>query len=283
MPASDTHNLDLEAQRLRRMVIEMAHRAGSGHCGGSLSCIELLVVLFHRVLRYRPAEPDWPQRDRFILSKGHAAPALYAVLARCGFFSEETLRSLRTFGSPLQGHPDMRKLPGVEMSTGSLGMGISNGIGMAWTARRLQQVWRTFVLVGDGELNEGQNWEAAMLAAKLALSNLVVLVDANRVQLDGPTDRIMPLGDLAAKFRAFDWNVFSCDGHDCHAIDIALASAIAAERETTPSEQRPTVVIADTIKGKGVSFMEGNHAWHGAPLSNDDYRVAMHDLGKQPS
>jgi len=258
-----------EAAAMRRAVIEMAYRAGSGHCGGSLSCAEILAVLYGRVLRHRPAEPAWPERDRFILSKGHAAPMLYAVLARQGYFQAVWLGTLRAFGSPLQGHPDMRKVPGVEMSTGSLGMGISNGIGMAWAARLRGEKWRTVVLAGDGELNEGQNWEAAMLAAKLGLSELLVVVDHNRVQLDGPTDEVMPLGDLAAKFRAFGWQADACDGHDPAALYPALVEQ---------SDGPPRVLIARTVKGKGVAFMEGDHRWHGAPLAEADYRRAIADL-----
>ena len=180
---STVAQLQREAHELRRTVIEMAFRAGSGHCGGSLSCAEILVVLYRCVLKVRPSEPGWPERDRFILSKGHAAPMLYAVLARLGFFPEEWLLTLRQLGSPLQGHPDMLKVPGVEMSSGSLGMGISAGIGMSWSARLLGRSWRTFVLVGDGELNEGQNWEAAMLASKLGVSSLIVVLDLSLIHI----------------------------------------------------------------------------------------------------
>jgi len=269
LTAAEVSELREEAGTLRRMVIEMTYRAGSGHCGGSLSCAEILAVLYGRVLRHRPAKPGWPERDRFILSKGHAAPMLYAVLARQGYFPATWLDTLRALGSPLQGHPDMRKAPGVEMSTGSLGMGISNGIGMAWAARLRGERRRTVALVGDGELNEGQNWEAAMLAAKLGLSRLLVIVDHNRVQLDGPTDEVMPLGDLAAKFRAFGWQADSCDGHDPAALYPALVKQSAGP---------PRVLIAHTVKGKGVAFMEGDHRWHGAPLTEADYRRAIAEL-----
>jgi len=259
-----------ESQAIRRMVIEMAYRAGSGHCGGSLSCAEILVVLYRGLLDYRVDEPDWDERDRFILSKGHAAPSLYAMLSRVGFISEDLLWTLRRLGSALQGHPDMRKVPGVEISTGSLGMGISNGIGMAWVARHRGRDWKTFVVVGDGELDEGQNWEAAMLAGKLALSNLVVIVDCNGVQLDGTTDAIMPLGDLKAKFQAFGWSVTNCDGHDCRSVYEAVQQAVRMDG--------PAVVLARTVKGKGVSFMEGHYQWHGAHLSEANYQQAMKEL-----
>jgi len=269
----DPRNLSQEAMWMRRKILSMAYGAGSGHCGGSLSCVEILLTLFFRVLRLRPHQPDWETRDRFLLSKGHAAPALYTVLARAGYFPEATLNSLRAFGSILQGHPDMRKVPGVEMTSGSLGMGISNGIGMAWSARHTGQTWRTFVLVGDGELNEGQNWEAAMLAAKLELSNLIVIVDANGVQLDGPTDEVMPLGDLGAKFRAFGWATSTCDGHDFASLQTAFQKGISSER--------PSAILAQTVKGKGVSFMEGNALWHGAPLTEPLYQAALGELAAE--
>ena len=267
--------LQNESRRVRRAVVEMAFSAGSGHCGGSLSCVDILVTLFRRHLAIRPEQPDWEDRDRFVLSKGHAAPALYAMLARLGFFSTDCLLSLRRLGSTLQGHPDMRKVPGVEISTGSLGMGISNGIGMAWSARHKRLSYKTFVLVGDGELDEGQNWEAAMLAAKLGLDNLTFVVDANGVQLDGPTDEIMPLGDLAEKFHAFGWKTAACDGHDHADIKKALDRSLINEARRAAA---PTAVIAKTVKGKGVSFMEGKHVWHGAPLTEELYRRAIDEL-----
>ncbi len=259
-----------EATEIRRQILSMAYRAGSGHCGGSLSCVEILLALYRRVLRVKPKEPEWPQRDRLILSKGHAAPALYAVLARSGFFPESWLATLRQFGSPLQGHPDMKRVPGVDLSSGSLGMGISAGIGMAWAARRRGEEWRVFVVVGDGEMDEGQNWEAAMLASKLGLSNLIAIVDCNGVQLDGPTEEIMPLAPLDGKLQAFGWGVRECDGHEFPALLEALEQAIAAPG--------PQAVIARTVKGKGIDFMEGKHKWHGAPLSDADYRIAMRQL-----
>ena len=266
-------NLQNESRQVRREVVEMAFSAGSGHCGGSLSCVDIMVTLFQNHLSIRPEQPDWRNRDRFVLSKGHAAPTLYAVLARLGFFPKDYLSSLRKLGSSLQGHPDARRVPGVEISTGSLGMGISNGIGMAWAARYNKLDYKTYVLVGDGELDEGQNWEAAMLAAKLGLENLTVIVDANGVQLDGTTDEIMPLGDLSQKFQAFGWETVACDGHNHADIQIALGRA----RQSA----RPTAVIAKTVKGKGVSFMEGKHVWHGAPLTRELYRQAIDETAKE--
>jgi transketolase len=260
-----------ECLRLRHRILDMIHAAGSGHCGGSLSSVEILWTLYSRVLRVRPDDPHWEDRDRLILSKGHAAPALYAVLAERGFFDPAELGTLRRAGSMLQGHPDMRKTPGVEMSTGSLGMGISAGVGMALGARLAGKGFRVFVLVGDGELQEGQNWEGLAAAAKYRLDNLVVIVDRNGVQLDGLVDQIMPLLDLAAKLREFGWQVESCDGHDCGQLLHAFGSLAEAGG-------RPKAIIAKTVKGKGVSFMEGRSEWHGKPLLAEDYRRAKAEL-----
>jgi transketolase len=261
-----------DCRRIRNRIIDAIYRAGSGHSGGSLSCVEILWTLYSGVLCVRPEEPDWPDRDRFVLSKGHAAPALYAVLAEKGFFSTEELNVLRCAGSSLQGHPDMRKVPGVEMSTGSLGMGISVGVGMALAARLAGRPSRICVLVGDGELQEGQNWEALMAARKFGLGNLSVIVDRNGVQLDGPTDEIMPLLDIGAKIRSFGWEVSSCNGHDC----ARLREALMWARDAT---ELPRAVVAETVKGRGVSFMEGRSAWHGKTISPDDYAAAKAELG----
>jgi len=258
------------AQELRRTVLRMNYRAGSGHTGGSLSCAEILTVLYDAVMDVRPHEPDWPQRDRFILSKGHAAPALYATLARKGFFDPALLDTLRRTGSPLQGHPSMKALPGIDMSTGSLGMGLSVGLGMALTAALRRESWRVFVLCGDGELNEGQNWEALMAIAKWRPPGLTAIIDRNHVQLDGTEDEVMPMGDLSAKFGAFGLRTVGCDGHSTAALLEALTEA-ASRRE-------PVVVIAETIKGKGVSFMEGQAAWHGKPVDDASFAKAMADL-----
>ncbi len=257
--------------RLRRTILDMIHTARSGHAGGSLSCVEILWTLYSQVLRVRPEDPGWAARDRFILSKGHGAPALYAVLAARGFFPHEWLTTLRRTGSHLQGHPDMHKTPGVDMSTGSLGMGISAGVGMALAARLSQRDYRVFVLVGDGELQEGQNWEGLMAARKFGLSNLVVVVDRNRVQLDGPTEEVMPLGDVAEKIAAFGMEVRVCDGHNC-------GQLLDAWRWTCAAGTTPRVIVANTIKGKGVSFMEGQSAWHGARITDEDYRKARKEL-----
>ena len=257
------------AQELRKTVLRMIHAAGSGHTGGSFSCAELLTVLYDAILNVRPDQPHWPLRDRFILSKGHAAPALYATLARTGFIDPALLTTLRTTGSLLQGHPVM-KIPGVDMSAGSLGMGLSVGVGLALSARLKGESWRTFVLCGDGELNEGQNWEALMAIAKWKLSNLTAIIDRNHVQLDGPEDQIMPLDGLRERIESFGLYVVECNGHDCAALHDALAKAI--------DYNGPAVVIAETVKGKGVSFMEGQAAWHGKPVDDESFAKAMAEL-----
>lgn len=268
------HNMMLqcEAQELRKTIIKMIHRAGSGHTGGSLSMAEIITVLYEKVMKVYPQQPFHPERDRFILSKGHGAPALYAMLAKKGFFNAEELDTLRQMDSCLQGHPCMFKLPGIEMSTGSLGMGISVGVGMALAAKFQKQRHRIFVLCGDGELQEGQNWEGMMAAAKWNLDNLVVIIDRNHVQLDGEVEQVLPLGDLGAKLAAFGLSVFPCDGHDVKSL---LDAFEKAERCIGPA-----VIIAETVKGKGVSFMEGQSAWHGKPIGDEEYERAMRELGE---
>jgi len=260
------------AQELRISIIEMLYKAGSGHPGGSLSCVEIITVLYERFLNIRPEEPCWPERDRFILSKGHAAPALYAILARKGFIAKEKLNTLRQLDSPLQGHPCMFRLPGIDMSTGSLGMGISVGVGMALAAKLTGKKFRVFVLCGDGEMQEGQNWEALMSAVKWKLDNLMVIIDQNGVQLDGTVEQIMPLGDLVAKLKAFGLYTVECDGHDVDALVEAIQNAI--------DYSGPSAIIAKTVKGKGVSYMEGQAAWHGKPIAEEEYKRAIMELNK---
>ncbi len=267
MPSAD--QMQRTAQALRRTILRMNYAAGSGHTGGSFSCAEILTVLYDEFLNVRPAEPGWPMRDRFVLSKGHAAPALYATLARKGFFDESLLMTLRKMGSPLQGHPVM-KLAGVDMSTGSLGMGLSVGLGMALAARVKSESWRVYVLCGDGELNEGQNWEALMALAKWRPANFTAIIDRNHVQLDGPEDLIMPMGDVAAKVESFGLRALCCNGHDCAALRDTLQAAVALNA--------PAVIIAETVKGKGVSFMEGQSVWHGKPVDDDSFAKAMAEL-----
>jgi transketolase len=253
----DIPGLERRARRIRRDIVEMLAAAGTGHPGGSLSAADIVTCLYFAVMRHRPEDPGWSDRDRFVLSKGHACPVLYAALAEAGYITRDLLTSLRRFGSPLQGHPDRRKLGLIEVSTGSLGIGLSMGIGLALAARLRRSPSRTYVLLGDGECEEGQVWEAAMFGAHLRLGNLCAIIDFNRLQLDASVEEITDLEPLAAKWRAFNWHVVEIDGHDYAPILDAFA---AAER----TRDRPTVIVASTVKGKGVSFMENQLKYHGS-------------------
>jgi transketolase len=248
--------LEDRAFEIRRLILTMIHAARTGHPGGSLSATDLVTALYFHFLRVDPQRPDWPARDRFLLSKGHACPVWYSCLAARGFFPIDELVTLREINGRLQGHPDMRKTPGVDMTTGSLGQGLSAGVGMALGLRLDGRDSRVVVMLGDGELDEGQVWEAAMAAAKFRLGNLVAIVDYNNLQLDGSCDQIMPLEPLAAKWEAFNWHVVQIDGNDMGVVVDSLAEALSGH-------DRPTVIIAHTIKGKGVSYMEGKCDWHG--------------------
>lgn len=263
--------LEEKARQIRRDIVEMLHTAGSGHAGGSLSSVEIVTCLYQEVLRVRADAPQDPDRDRFILSKGHAAPLLYATLADRGYFPKEELSTLRRLGSRLQGHPCRDKLPGVELSTGSLGMGISAGVGMALAAKRMGKGYRVYVLCGDGEMDEGQNWEALMAANKWKLDNLCIIIDRNRVQLDGAESEIMPTGDLTKKIGDFGLSVIECDGHSFAALLTAFDRVQRADRATC--------IVANTVKGKGVSYMEGKSIWHGRQITDEDYAIAMKELG----
>lgn len=256
----------------RKEIIEMIYKAQSGHPGGSLSSIDILTCLYFHHMRIRPEDPSWEDRDRFVLSKGHAAPALYTVLAELEYFPKKTLFTLRQMGSILQGHPDMRKTPGIEMSTGSLGNGLSVGIGMALGAKLAKKDYHTYVLIGDGEVNEGEIWEAAMAANKYKLDNLTAICDFNRVQLDGSIEEIMPLDPLSEKWKAFNWNVVEIDGHNMQEILDALDKARQVK-------DKPTIIVAHTIKGKGISFMEGKFEWHGKAPNKEEYEIALEELG----
>jgi transketolase len=274
-PARKTESiveLKRRANRLRIEIIKMIGAAGSGHPGGSLSEVELLLGLYFRVLRHNPRDPKWPDRDRFILSKGHGCPALYAVLADAGYIDHAVLATLRKLGSPLQGHPDKRFLPVLEANTGSLGQGISVGIGMALAARLDKKDYHTFVMVGDGEIQEGQNWEAAMFASYHKLQNLTVIVDYNHQQLDGFLKDILDPAPLAEKFEAFGWRTVEIDGHNFDQVIPALETA----RQETGG--KPTCIVASTIKGKGVSFMENNPEWHGVAPKPDQVAAAVAEL-----
>lgn len=260
------------AKRMRIEIIKMIGAAGSGHPGGSLSEVELLAALYFRVMRHDPKNPNWADRDRFILSKGHGCPALYATYAEAGYIDPALLGTLRKLGSPLQGHPDKRMLPVLEASTGSLGQGLSIGIGTALAAKLDKRDYHTFVMVGDGEIQEGQNWEAAMFAGFHKLANLTCIVDNNRQQLDGFCRDILDPAPVAEKFRAFRWDAVEIDGHDFAAVIPALEAARAG------AGGKPTAIVAHTVKGKGVSFMENNPEWHGVAPKPEQVRAAVAEL-----
>lgn len=268
---SDVAELQGIAQQVRREIVEMITHAKSGHPGGSLSAVEIVVTLFFDVMHHDPQNPQWPDRDRFILSKGHAAPVLYSVMAECGYTPKDQLNTLRKLGSIYQGHLDRRFIPALEASTGSLGEGLSMGIGMALAAKLDQSPSRTYVVIGDGETQEGQIWEAAMFAGDKKVDNLVCITDYNRIQLDGFVNDIMPLEPLADKWRAFNWHVIELDGHSIPALQAAFAEAAAIKG-------RPTAIIAHTIKGKGVSFMENNPKFHGMAPTEEEMRKALAEL-----
>jgi transketolase len=273
-PASD--DLDALSARTRALILESIHPAGAGHIGGPLSATDLLVHLYFRTLNIDPARPDWPERDRFILSKGHSSIALYTVLALRGYLPVEELRTFDAADSRLQGHPDMSILPGLDMSTGSLGQGLSPGVGMALAAKLRGQDYRTWVMLGDGEIQEGQIWEAAFTAARYELDNLTAILDANNLPqfgwpAPGGFTRERPYDDPRAKFEAFGWRVVECDGHDHGSIDTAFQEAIAHTGQ-------PTCVIARTIKGKGISFMEGQYTWHATVPNADQLATALDEL-----
>lgn len=266
--------LKKRANLIRRHIITMTCAAGSGHPGGSLSGADIVTALYFSEMNLDPSRPDWPDRDRFILSKGHAAPLLYSALAERGFFPVEELMTLRKLGSRLQGHPDMRKLPGVEISTGSLGQGLSAANGMAIAAKLDKKDYRVYALLGDGEIQEGQIWEAAMAAAHYKLDNVAAFLDHNGFQIDGPVDEIMSPEPVADKWRAFGWHVIDIDGHDCKQILGALAEAKTVKG-------KPTMIIAKTVKGKGVSFMENQVGWHGVAPKPDEMEKALAELGRE--
>ncbi|HZX46852.1 MAG TPA: transketolase [Clostridia bacterium] len=267
----DHSKLERIALRIRRAIIEMTHAAKSGHPGGSLSSVEILTALYFAIMRIDPERPDWEDRDRFVLSKGHASPALYAALALRGYFPEEALLWFRRIDSMLQGHPDMKGTPGVEMSTGSLGLGFSAACGMALAARLDKKDCRVYTLIGDGEAQEGIIWEASMAAAHYRLDNLTAFLDHNGLQIDGPNEEVMSVEPLAAKWRAFGWEVLQVDGHSFGQIMDAVAKAKLAKG-------RPTMIIAKTTKGKGVSFMENAAGWHGKAPGDQEKDAALKEL-----
>ncbi len=264
--------LEEKARNLRVSIIKTLHRSQSGHTGGSLSATDLITALYFHTLRHKPAEPTWEGRDRFVLCKGHAAPALYVALAEAGYFPKEDLMMLRRLGSHLQGHPDSKQTPGVELCTGSLGQGLSQACGIALGLRLDGGERRVFALLGDGELQEGQVWEAAMSAAHFRLDNLCAIVDANGLQIDGEVAKVMGVEPIADKFRAFGWEVTEIDGHD-------LGQILAAYALSATVKGKPFVIVARTVKGKGVSFFEHKASYHGVTPSDEELPRALHCLG----
>lgn len=265
--------LKQSANEIRKGIVASVHSARAGHPGGSLSCADILTYLYFVEMNVDPENPRDEDRDRFVLSKGHAAPALYAALAEKGYFPKEDLLTLRKIGSYLQGHPDMKQVPGVDMSSGSLGQGISAAVGMALAARVSGKDYRTYTILGDGELQEGQVWEASMFAASRKLDNLVVIVDNNGLQIDGDIAKVCSPYPINEKFKAFGFHVIEIDGHDFDQIEAAL-------QEAKQTKGMPTAIIAKTIKGKGVSFMENQAGWHGKATNEEEYKIAMEDLEK---
>jgi transketolase len=270
-PITDIRALQEIARELRIDIIRMLTEAGSGHPGGSLSAIDILICLYFAHMRHRPEDPDWPDRDRFILSKGHGVPAQYAVLAKCGYFPANLLMTLRKLESPLQGHPDRVRLPGIEASTGSLGQGLSIALGMALASKIDGNRFHVYCMIGDGESQAGQIWEALMAAPHLRLDTLTVILDYNKGQIDGPTNEIMNLEPIVDKLRAFNWHVEEIDGHNYQQIFTALDRCRSVRGQ-------PTYIVAHTIKGRGVSFMENVIDWHGKAPTPAECEKALADI-----
>ena len=264
-------DLKLMAAKARLLAVEAVHGAKSGHPGGSLSCADALVALYFSKMNIDPANPKWEDRDRFVLSKGHCTPALYSVLALRGFFPVEDLKLFRSIKAHYSGHPDMKNVPGVDMSTGSLGQGLSCAVGMALAAKTSGKAFRTYAICGDGEIAEGQIWEAAMAAAKWKLGNLCMFLDHNGLQIDGKNEDVMPSAPLDKKFEAFNWNVLKINGHDFNEI-------LSALEEAEKCTDKPTVIIMKTVKGKGVSFMENQAGWHGKAPDDEQFATAKAEL-----
>lgn len=270
MEAALKKELEITACKVRMGIIEGVHSAKAGHPGGSLSCADILTYLYFAHMNVDPKNPKMPNRDRLVLSKGHAAPALYSVLAQKGYFEVETLKTLRHIGSILQGHPDMKNIPGVDMSTGSLGQGISCAVGMALSSKHFGDNYNVYTILGDGEIEEGQVWEAAMFAANKKLSNLTAFVDYNNLQIDGTIEEVNSAYPIDEKFKAFNWHTITIDGHDFEQIENALKEAATVDK--------PVAIIAKTVKGKGVSFMENQCGWHGVAPNDEQYEQAMSEL-----
>lgn len=270
---SDIKKLEGIANQIRQDIIEMLVEAGSGHSGGPLGMADIFTALYFHILNYDPTKPDWSERDKLVLSHGHICPVMYASMARAGYFPVSELLTLRKLGSRLQGHPHRSSLPGLETTSGPLGSGLSQAIGLALAGRMDKAKWRVICLMSDGEQDEGNTWEAVMLAGKNKLHNLTALLDRNNIQIDGFTEDIMPLDDLKAKYEAFNWHVLEIDGHNIEEI-------VAAFDEAKAIFEKPTVIIAHTIPGKGVSFMENKYEWHGKPPNEEEAKLALAELKK---
>jgi transketolase len=266
--------LEQRAQQVRQLVVRMSYVSQSGHVGTALSCADIIAALYFDVLRVDPADPKWPDRDRFVLSKGHGCAALYAALALRGFLPVEELMTFRVLGSRLQGHPDMTRTPGVEMTAGSLGHGLGAAVGMALGLRLDGRSSRVYVLIGDGESQEGLVWESALFAGATHLDHLVAIVDYNHLQSSGSVDQTIPLEPLLAKWEAFGWHALECNGHD-------LGALVTTLHEAATLQGKPVVIVAHTVKGKGVSFMENDNTWHAKPPSEVETRRALLELGEQ--
>lgn len=267
----NTKELQLKATEIRASIIEMLLEAGSGHSAGPLGMADIFTALYFEVMNIDPTKPDWSDRDRFVLSCGHICPVLYAALAHRGYFPRSELMTLRQYGTRLSGHPHNLSLPGIETSSGPLAQGLSQAVGMALAARMDDKKWRTYAVLSDGEHNEGQLWEAIMFAGKNKLNNLTTIVDRNNIQIDGFTEDVMPLEPLPDKYRSFGWYVLEIDGHNFNEI-------IAALRHARAVFEKPTVIIAHTVPGKGVDFMENDYHWHGKPPKADEAKIALREL-----
>jgi len=268
---TDMHTLEVVAAKGRLLGLDMVYNCASGHLGGSFSAMDILTILYFDVMNVDPRDPTNPDRDRFVLSKGHCTPALYPILAQRGFFPEEDLKLFRSIGGHMSGHAEMRHVKGVDMSTGSLGQGISAAVGMALAGKMDKKNYRVYSILGDGEIEEGQVWEAFMSAAKYSLDNLCAVIDVNGLQIDGKTADVMPTEPLDKKMEAFGWNVIQADGHD-------LAALSAAFEQAKANVGAPTVILAKTVKGKGVSFMENDAGWHGKAPNAEQYEKARGEL-----
>lgn len=268
---NDLFTLQQKANSIRQDIIKMLVESGSGHSAGPLGMADIFTALYFKILNHNPEKPDWPQRDRLVLSNGHICPVLYVTLAEAGYFPKEELNTLRKLGTKLQGHPHRSALPGLETTSGPLGSGISQASGMALVAKMDSLSWRVYCLTSDGEHDEGNTWEAIMFAAKYKLNNLTVVVDRNNIQIDGHTEDVMPLGDLGEKYKSFGWNVIDVDGHNIQAFIDAVELAKA-------TFEKPTAIIAHTIPGKGVDFMENRFEWHGKPPNINEAKEALHQL-----